>query len=101
MKACTCGEQPYSGHLLWCDALIGRPEYRPRTVTPETLTDEMVRSLRDEDRERGVRANGEWAIASLCDLALQRGTLAWQVAQRNEARQRICDAINAAARSEK
>lgn len=25
-----CGEVIFSGHLLWCPTLIGRPEYRPR-----------------------------------------------------------------------
>ena len=28
---CTCNEPPYTGHFLWCEALRGRPEFRPDT----------------------------------------------------------------------
>lgn len=42
-ERCTCGERPYTGHLLWCEALRGQPEFRPRVrvaeVTGETITD--------------------------------------------------------------
>jgi hypothetical protein len=35
-SCCTCGEPPMSGHYLWCEALRGQPEFKPRTVDRTT-----------------------------------------------------------------
>jgi hypothetical protein len=70
-------------------------------VTPETLTDEMIRELQRSIAGRVFPAAGMahtelsdlWhdTEVALCELDLETST----IQQRHEARQRICSAINA------
>jgi hypothetical protein len=84
--SCTCNEPPWTGHLLWCDELIGRPEYRPRSadkVTAESLTDAQIRDEWHHDTT---------TVYNDCKQVLQRR---FSPAQAAAARVRIAAAINA------
>lgn len=49
--ACTCNEPPFTGHFLWCEALRGRPEYKPRKAPHLNCPGEFVGGKCDHCRE--------------------------------------------------